>query len=418
MYIFNKADYLIICFFIGCILISCTAENQQIPMTLTPVNTVALTNVSQIQATNTPEKLTSATPSPIPPETIESENIMAGFLIMINEQGIQKFGLEQENLTHLLTVSPEWEGWGARIAKNQQLLAYWVRTSSSLELWTTPLIDWNPKQILRLENSDIKHEFITISWVNNERHLLLRLGEQTEEDTSEFTIYQTYIYDVEINSFVNTPYWSGDCPTLAMSPQTNHVAIWCQPADDDLPDDFLVLEPRGEAWVSNQTPNELIVNCLDYALCAWSADGQYVAYYDKEKNVLLYNNIESNEVITINDEKSISYTYPVWSPNNQFLYYLGACTNQSFSCPNIWSTSLNKKIWQAEDNSNQSKIGMLIGNIAWSPNSSYWITNSLLTTEKGVSYRLVMFEASSNSQPRYFKTEFSEFISDMVWVNN
>ncbi len=331
-----------------------------------PTSTITPT----LEPTLTPSP--NATPIPVPTATstpIAPQGLLFGYDI----GGIWQVDVVSQEKTYLLTKEDAWLDWGAIFAQNKKYLAYWLKQGDETELWFTQLPQWQPELVLTI--NDVVYDFALPSWGVNDRYLLLNLSDLDDSTGHEkYKTIRTYIFDVESMEPINQPYWSGDCFTLAPSSQTNKLALWCSPIDEQgNSQEFLVLELDEPAWLTPQTPEPITHSC-HFDNCVWSGDGNAVAlvHTDRYPGTLVYISTDTNESTQLDDGNTEFYGFPLWSPDNQLLYYYGACGDGSDQCPNIMSVLDRQVIWRAQNGFNYNEMGIILVNlVVWSPNSQY-----------------------------------------------
>lgn len=381
----------------------------------TPANIVIEepTNIP-IEATATLHKTTESTlqteatiPSAFPAGLQE----IAGSLFLYTPTSIQKIAIADGEREYLLSEQDDWLDWGADFAKNSKNAVYWIRYNGETEIWFTQLPEWAPELLLKLK--EIEYDFLTPMWGVNDQYLLINLSVVDNSGPLEdIRTVATYIIDMQTMQLISSPYWPGDCSILAYSPQTNDLALWCYQlrAESDS-QDYFVLEPNADPWLTQQVPETLIDDCLIYLVCAWSHDGEHVAYVVTEKypQLLFYTPVNDDMPIHLDDELSRSYSFPAWSPNNQFLSYAGACEDGGIQCPNVMSILDKEVVWRAKDGNNQSEMGNFSPkNLVWSPNSRYLAIPTLDLGPQIIIFDLITLQEIGRVS--------SDVVSDMVWV--
>lgn len=345
---------------------------------------------------------------------VSEEEGLTGSLVTFGPQGLQKIDVSGGHTQYLLTPEDDWLDWGAEFAQNSKQVAYWIKRDSHTELWIASLPQWQPKLILEVD--DAKYDFATPAWGSgNDRYLFFQLSiTKTYYSLEYLKTIRTYIFDMKIMEFVGEPYWPGDCSLLARSPQTEQIALWCYQEDD--PTAFLVLEPDKSAWYTETPPDVLAKDCITYAYCAWSQDGQVVAAIGAGPNqeppphLLHIRPAPNSEVRTLTDNSSSDYSFERWSPDNSLLYYSGACGNGSIQCPNVMSVAEGDVLWQAWDNSNHGVFSNInVGNVIWSPDSRHLA----MVTYQDEGLEIIVFDITIQQEAVRLTTDV---ILDLVWV--
>ncbi len=429
------------------ILSSCTStiqsDNQsatQIPsifqdrtadISLTPKTTIQEGTISPVYSaeteppplSNEPIDISSKTPQPdLGTEVINVTATSTPEIPRINGQlfiydpiGIQVLSFADNGREYLLKVKDEWIDWGASFAQNKKYLAFWTKSVNGTELWFTSLPDWHPSLLFTL--NDVEFDFITLLWGVNDRYLLLNLSILDNSGSYEdIKTLRTYIVDTKTMRLVNESYWSGDCSTLARSPQTSQLSLWChQVQEQEGSQQFLVLEPAENPWTTQQVPDSLMEDCLIFAKCDWSQDGQLVAYVIMDFPESLFYALVDNPVpIGLDDKRTDVYSFLLWSPNSQFLYYTGACVDGGIQNPNVMSVTDQKIVWCVEDKSNQGEYGHIsVSRVSWSPDSRYLA----LPISPNIEEEILIFDISTQQELSRV-SDLDSIILDMVWVDN
>lgn len=349
----------------------------------------------------------------------ELENI-TGHLFVYNSVGIQQIALADGSSQAHLTTEAEWLDWGASFSQNKKYLVYWIKTDQGTELWFTSLPKWQPRRILQIEN--VAYDFAIPLWGVNDRYLLFNLSVlDNSYSLEDIKTIGTYIIDMETMELVNQSYWPGDCSILATSPQTSELALWCSKLEEDesLPE-LLVLEPNESPWLTKETPDSLIDDCLILFICAWSQDGEFIAYVNHEDypGSLFYTVMDNPSPVRLDDTLTKHFSFPSWSPDSQFLYYSGACADGTFECPNIMSMVNQEVVWRPRDNDNRGELGDFSEDrIIWSPDSRYLAIPILVLTKTGAEEQVLFFDFITQQEVLRI-SEINDAILDMVWVSD
>lgn len=337
---------------------------------------------------------------------------ITGQLFVFEPGGIHQINLPDKESTNLFETENDLSDWGARFAQNKKLLAYWIKQDSGTEFWFTPLPEWQPELLLTV--NDMEYDFATLLWGVNDRYLFFLLSVLDDSGPLEdIKTVRTYIIDTETLELVGASYWPGECLMLAPSPSSGQITLWCNQADEQ---EYLVLEPEQVPWLTKETPNALIDNCNTYASCDWSQDGEFVVYIDEDKypEEIYYSSINHPQLIRLNDGISDSYTFPLWSPNSQFLYYSGRCTEGGLANPTIMRVVDQEIFWCVKDTSNRGEFGILdVSTVSWSPNSSF-LAILILPSEE---YEILIFDITYQKEQARI-SGLDTIVMDMVWVEN
>jgi hypothetical protein len=178
-----------------------------------------------------------------------------------------------------------------------------------------------------------------------------------------------------------------------------------------------VLEPEATPWLTQELPDTLIDDCLLYLICAWSQDGALAAYvaHKHYPESLFYTLVDNSSPVQLNDKLTKSYSFPTWSPNNQFLYYAGACAGPGIQCPNVMSIVNYEIIWRAKDYDNWGEENINVVHVVWSPDSRYLALPILVETASGTEEQILIFDIIAQEEVLRI-AEIGGVILDMVWV--
>jgi hypothetical protein len=352
----------------------------------------------------------TATFTPIPPQ---------GLLFGYDIGGIWQVDVVSQEKTYLLTKEDAWLHWGARFAQNKKYLAYWLKQGDETELWFTRLPQWQPELVLTI--NDVSYDFATPLWGVNDRYLFLGLSIlDNSSHLEDIKTIRTYVIDTETLELISQPYWPGNCLILAPSPQTGDLALWCSPTDEQNDKlEFLVLEPNGTGWFTLQPPEPLTDSCY-FATCAWSQDGDFVAFVSTNYPYsLFYMSTDANKHTHLDDQITDSYRFLLWSPDSQFLYYAGACGDASSECPNIMSVTDKQVIWRARTNFNRGEMGIIfVREVVWSPDSLYIAIPTY--PPDGNTPELITLVLIFNVEKQQIVSQIvieDETLLDLVWVD-
>ncbi|MCZ7665894.1 MAG: hypothetical protein M5U34_00955 [Chloroflexi bacterium] len=262
------------------------------------------------------------------------------------------------------------------------------------------------------------YDFATSLWGVNDRYLLFTLSILDNSGPLEdIKTIRTYIVDTETMEQVGQSYWPGDCSILATSPQTDQLALWCYKTEEEgNVREFMVLEPDANPWLTQESPDTLIDDCLIYHICAWSQDGELAAYIITEDrpDSLFYTMIENPLPVSLYDERTKYYGFPAWAPNGLFLLYGGECIDAG-ECPNIMSIPDQEIIWRAKSSNNWGEEHIDVSHVVWSPNSRYLALPILAETDSGTEEQVIFFDTMA--QQVVLRVGGMEgVILDMIWV--
>jgi hypothetical protein len=310
--------------------------------------------------------LATPTATPMSPSTnSDISKILQSDLFVVNSTGILRLSLADGEREYLLRKKGDWGDWSTSFSETGQLLAYWIRTETTSELWLAHLKPWFPELMMTV---DVNYDVVSLEWLANDRFLLIRLGSFEEREVGhKITIVWSSILDVTAKNIVSPENWLGSCTILAFSPQTNHLATWC-PGIQEGEVEYIVVEESGEVWFTEQDPDEVLkeIQFDGETHWAWSQDRKYVAFTQfEEEEKLYYTPADINSPTTLADNNSNLYSFLNWSPNNQFLSYFGKCPDGLF-CHIILDVTRQNIVWHSQ----VSSLGS-VGRLIWSPDNQY-----------------------------------------------
>jgi len=358
------------------------------------------------------------TPSPEPTPTVIPTVVpdaLSGWLVLADRTGILQKSLADEKTEYLMRPDADWIEWGARSSTDRTQVAYWVQYADRGEIWLTSLDKWQPELALSVEEP-IE---LDTDWAVGDRYLLGR--QFFFEETGlldEYKIARTYVIDVETGGLVTGEYWPGGCTTLAPSPRTGYVALWCTPLDMDGAVTYLVLEPEADPWLSEQAPDTLIDNCLLQPVCAWSPDGNYLAYVvdESDPDQLYYTLVYNFAPVHLADEGTDFIAWLRWSPHGQWLHYsgIGDCAENRSSCLIVMSVQDGRLVWRADNN-----LAANSGSELWFVEHGYWLSDQHMafygTDSVFDDGRVLIMDIVLGREVGYI--DIGEgFVWDMMWV--
>ncbi len=383
------------------------AHNTPVESQTEPIQTPEFQSTQTPQIISVTEIITvTSTPS------LDNEEA-TGRLFVFQTSGIYQINLPEKEMTPLFETEKGYKNWGARFAQNKKLLAYWIRQDDETELWFTSLSDWQPELLFIVD--DLEYDFATPLWGVNDRYLFFKLSVTDDSGPLEdIKTVGTYIVDTKTMDLVGTSYWPGDCSILAPSSHSEQLALWCHQSDDQN-QEYLVLEPAQSPWFTKESPVILFDKCLIYAMCDWSQDGELVVYInmDKHPDEMFYSSVPHPEPIQISDDVSDIYSFPLWSPNNQYLFYAGDCVNGGAQNPTVLNVLDEKITWCVADTSNRGEFGLMsTPTVTWSPNSNFIAIPIMPDVEE----EILIFDVLTQEEWGRI-SNLGGIIRDMVWVN-
>lgn len=180
----------------------------------------------------------------------------------------------------------------ATFANYSNKIAYWTGKSNNGKLYIYDLLSRHEQLIF----TDLAGEYsieqfgsqdISLLWSPDDLHLILRDNRR---------LNSSMIYNVSDNTFVS---WPWDCDRIAVSPKTNRLATWCISLGSE--EKFAVIEWEGHIWVSDLAPeNEIVKRTTFQKIWSFSANGDFVAYFDptdNDGNLFLANSQGNTEIL-------------------------------------------------------------------------------------------------------------------------
>jgi hypothetical protein len=134
-------------------------------------------------------------------------------------------------------------------------------------------------RLLVFSGKDYPWDDVRINWTPDDRHLIVEFGHPD---------YQDQIFHLESGEWET---WDSICDTVAHSPRTDRLAIWCYSSAKKA---YTIFEWGGEVWTSVQPPEQVLFiasppdrwdtfgSFLLYRNAGWSSGGEMIAYYDPE----------------------------------------------------------------------------------------------------------------------------------------
>lgn len=279
-----------------------------------------------------------------------------GNIYLRTPTGMSRFSLATEEIEILVSTEPDWDSLGLTLSPDRQQLAYWLHMEEHSELWITELNQWSPELVFAV--SGIEHEWIGLWWLN-EHYLLLEPG-YIDQRYNFFIPVKAYLINIPRQRIeVETDSLIFGC-SLAVSPQSNHLATWC-PAIEDWADPqsyfttppsfYVVLEAEGEYWLSDLAPAEMFIEfrSLPEDIWSWSYQGTYAVFstYDEvaKESTLYYIDAQGQSLIAVEDD-SRSYHSLDWSPDQKYLSFAGHCSIKG--CNKVFDIGQQQVVWTSE----------------------------------------------------------------------
>ncbi len=289
------------------------------------------------------------TATPTPTQEID----LSGNIYFRSSVGISHFSLETEEITDLITVGSEWDDLGLDISPDRQQLAYWLHKGNYSELWITELAQWSPELVFTI--SGVEHEWLGLWWVSDQ-YLLFEPG-YFDQRNNFFIPAKSYLINILQQSVeIETGSLIFGC-SLSVSRQSNQIATWC-PAIEEWTDPqlyfttppsyYVVLEKNGEYWLSKLAPTKTFQEYreLPEDIWSWSYQGEHVAFstYDEvaKARTLYYIDVQDQSLTTIKDD-SRSYHSLDWSPDQQYISYVGDCSGRG--CNKVFDIESQRVVW-------------------------------------------------------------------------
>lgn len=323
------------------------------------------------------------------------------------EEGIWHMSLPDGILSNLQTKAENWSFFRVSFARNNDNIAYWTRDEEKSELWMTSLTEWSPKLLLQISEPD--YDAVSLQWLVNDSYLFVGLA-ILEKPHNNIKIIESYLFtnqgeQIEVEGLIE------GCPILALSPQSNRVAVWCPLSAEEENTQFVVLEQEQALWIANSESETVIAedSFLRENPWVWSPDGQYIAYTESVNQFLFYTPVDDLAPIKLNDEFTSSYTFLAWSPDGQYLSYTGRCQDGR-ACKVIMDIYTQEVIWDSHASGLEH-----IGEITWSPDSKY-IVASIYDDNSNPRTQLVFIDLVSGQQVLQIPGTGISF--RIIWLRN
>ena len=141
------------------------------------------------------------------------------------------------------------------------------------KIWLADINFENAKMIYEDKANLINdNTLINFIWTPNDSQLIIDILDSLDD----------MIYD--LGSGKLEP-WDYTCNTLAPSPRTEKIALWC--SSNQAPESFAVIDWEEGIWKSETRPEEIVISnpgdfglLFSYPVWRWSPDGEKVAFYD------------------------------------------------------------------------------------------------------------------------------------------
>lgn len=323
------------------------------------------------------------TPSDSPAPTLPWEKTLRGqvFFAGSGQYGVIDFGNLEDRWPEILyscgseSVGP-CDAVNLAFAHHAEMMAFWD-SGSPARLWIS---DLSLEEVaLILDDVDDDYSSAQVLWTPDDSHIIL---ETTGRSESPSLIYH-------VQRKILEP-WPWDCDRIASSPLTKRLALWCPSASGG--ETYAVVEWKGEIWVSNQPPTDLLVVQADDSpwVWAWSVTGDQVAFYDISdplghlficdaqgtcSKILPGTSLLSTEPSRLKSFYA-KISYPVqWSRDSRWLLvYSNGSTDRP--CPKRLSqvdgvSLLDAPCWQV--------VEVATGEIAWTPLDSFSADDGAIT---------------------------------------
>jgi hypothetical protein len=144
------------------------------------------------------------------------------------------------------------------------------------------------------------------------------------------------------------------CHTLAVSPKSHHVATWCS-FDSQFEEQqrYTVIEADGEAWQTEEAPEEVLAITYELGEQIWSPDWSRVLIPIPSNATIV--NVREPGVEQLLDEKDV-YLHPysaMFSPDGQLLSYrhdvCETVDDKVVSCLKIVDLESRAVVWESTD---------------------------------------------------------------------
>ncbi|MCB9431196.1 MAG: hypothetical protein H6668_04345 [Ardenticatenaceae bacterium] len=239
---------------------------------MTPIPSAALAQVSETQ---TPELETRAIG-----KLFFYRYEYYGWFDLVGQGNDQDFTLDASNEYHRYSSSELIAGPGQStylvFSHYSNQMAFWKGT----ELWISDVTYYSPQQVLI--DGDSRYvptgeqlspsEYINLKWSPDDLYLFIYHNREP---------LLNLFYNVHTGQLQP---WYWQCNTLILSPRSGRLASLCPKIPEAAVQeaDYAVLEWGGEIWFTDVMSTEPFLNSLpnDIVFWQWSADGEWVAYFD------------------------------------------------------------------------------------------------------------------------------------------
>jgi hypothetical protein len=257
-------------------------------LTMTPTPTEVAVSSTTVVATKTP---VSITPTPAEPDKVVDMGRLVfaryeyyGWFDLVAIENSEGLVFDETNEYHRYTSPELIQGPGQStyhvFSHYSDHVAFWKITSPG-ELWITDVSYQNP-QLLLIDFDEVyvpsegnlmsEDEYLKIIWSPDDLYLFFYSLQ--EPDLSQ--IYHRNMDKLE------PWYWS--CDTVILSSRSGKLATLCRQLKNVsvIVAKYAVLEWGGEIWFSDALPGDLFLEPLPdgTAFWQWSANGQWIAYFD------------------------------------------------------------------------------------------------------------------------------------------
>jgi hypothetical protein len=359
-------------------------ETASVHPAATPSRSASSTFPDQLPTqTVLPAELIQATPTSIPTPEATPTPIIAppdGNLLILAGPGLIRLSVATGETEVLVPRTEEWLLWRFDVSPDGQQVAYWIHTAETSELWLSEIATWSPELVLTVSN--LEHNAANLWWLSND-YLLLEPGNISSINL--FLPLHAYIIDINQQQVeIEDNGFAFGC-LLAPSPQTEQIATWC-PAKGEWIDwvsyytapasYYAVIEEAGFLWTTTESPTGILAELkISEDGWAWANDRSLVAFpvHDATANrdVLYFTAQDEATLVPLVDPAvEILYfnEYRPWSPNKEYLAYLGdggECANST--CYRIIDVANEEIVWTSLSIPDAKHLRSLV----WSLDSQY-----------------------------------------------
>lgn len=295
---------------------------------------------------------------------------VGSLLIYIEAEGIIEQPLPRGEPKILLSREPTWVKWKASLSPTGKYVAYWFENQTVSEVRI--FIPDSQDSHFLANLSDVGFDEIRFEWLGSDRYLHVEL--RSKDSIGIMETQRVYLFDTQSSPMVVSDSIQF-CPYLVSSLRTLQPAIVCPEQDNS--GHYLVVEPFGEIWQSDETIlGDLIIE-RDQGddRWAWNSTGDRMVFTEFNPDgvfpgsllTLYYMSLIDNSLQLLNDGRSSTFSTLSLSPDGQFIAYMGKCFS-GFPCTLIMSIPSQEIIWNSRSTTTITPSLW----ISWSPDSHFF----------------------------------------------